>query len=668
MKRMRKVLKIILLVLAFVFVLNHDSTVQAANWTNTNVFTSGQVGQFSALETVQGQPAISFFDANARDLRYARFDGSSWRVQTVDSSGYVGISTDLTEVNGQPAISYRTAGSSFRLKVARYTGSGWDRDVVDSNATVQGYTSIANVAGNVGVAYFDAERGQVKYASFDGNRWQISVVERVGGGTGYLSLADVAGQPGVAYYDHNSRALKYARFNGSSWQSTVVDISANVGKYPSLAVVDGQPAISYTDFTGMNLKYARFNGSWWAVETVDRKGDVGLYTSLTTISGYPAISYFDFTNHALKYTWYNGNTWIVEMVDNGGKVGRYSSVAAVNGALGISYYDDDDFDLRYASLKPDFVVLTAPNRPLNIAESTTLEWFPLPGANSYRVEVTSPLGDFFAQDISNCGNLCSVTVPLNYAVGRFDVRIQPRSGSVNLPWSQTEFWVVPGTTQLTNADSIAPTDTLELTFPKAAGAYYTVVDVYYPNGGYDRRIVEAPACNNGTCRLSVPTYGLWGQYDVWIVGGWGATFGEWSYNSMTVAPEPVTLSWPRGTVSVKPNVALTFTMPDQAFFAVLDVYYPNGRQERFVVERPTHCEGNGCKLSLPTYGIKGEYQVYIIPGWGDQFGQWWGSSFTIGNNDVPLDVVEVDVLGSAAPQLPALDTSQVEAAVEGFGS
>lgn len=74
---------------------------------------TGNVGQYTSLQVVNGFPAISYYDANNGNLKYIRAttaNGSAWgTVITVDSTDSVGLYNSLQIVNGFPAISYYDA-------------------------------------------------------------------------------------------------------------------------------------------------------------------------------------------------------------------------------------------------------------------------------------------------------------------------------------------------------------------------------------------------------------------------------------------------------------------------------------------------------------------------------------------------------------------------------
>ena len=73
------------------------------------------------------------------------------------------------------------------------------------------------------------------------------------------------------------------------------------------------------------------------------------------------------------------------------------------------------------------------------------------------------------------------------------------------------------------------------------------------------------------------------------------------------------------------------------------------------------CPVGNCTLTIPTYGLTGMYDVWMIPGSGNNFGNWTFNQFE-------LLVADLDVLGSAdVADVPALDTSAVEAPVDAPG-
>lgn len=324
------------------------------------------------------------------------------------------------------------------------------------------------------------------------------------------------------------------------------------------------------------------------------------------------------------------------------------------------------------------VTLRSPRSTASAASTNYLYWDLRTGVDAVQVDVYDPTGAQVYSNLvpaSECsegwyGNLsCSIALSGDKILGTYSVYMQSRDGNLFGDWTLSQFTMVPGNAYLSkpwNRQVVNPSDSIEMAVSLGREAYFVVADVYYPNGGWARHVIEKPDCAYGNyCEFNIPTYGLWGEYQVWMVSGWGQYFSNWNRGQFYVQPDLISLNTPTGTISMTDTLDLTFDLPEPAYYAVADIYYPNGGYDRRVIERPA-CPNDTCTISVPSYGLAGNYSVWIIPGLGDQFGSWELSEFTLGA--AGLASAEVDVLGSAAEAAPPLDTSAVEAAVEGPGS
>lgn len=322
-------------------------------------------------------------------------------------------------------------------------------------------------------------------------------------------------------------------------------------------------------------------------------------------------------------------------------------------------YDD-------APLQP--VTLMQPQGDAIAQETVRITWPHQTNITSYAVDVY----DLYVQvvdatvDAGDCAIVCTLDVPANSVVGDYDVWIQGTGNSGTSDWAVSEFSLNLGSTTLTApTGTVDDTGTVDLTFPAVSGAVYYVLDVYRPGQAGERFIAEQDThCTESTCTLSVPTNGVQGEYSVWMIAGVGPYFGTWTGSSFIVGLPNVTLTAPTGSTPLTDTLTFTFNMPSSAGYVVADVYYPNGGWWREVVEA-ADCPENACTFERPSYGLTGDYAVWIIPGVGDSFGSWALSTFSLTNPD--MGAAAVDVLGSASEPPPALDTSAVEAAGEAPG-
>ncbi|MCB1219089.1 MAG: PKD domain-containing protein [Planctomycetales bacterium] len=342
-------------------------TVIVHGWFVQAVDTTDNVGRYTSLAVVDGNPAISYFDVTNTELMYVRAgnpQGSAWGTPV----GFLafGLYTSLAVVDGNPAISYWSDwGYTKFVRASNSQGTAWDAPLdADSGGPTGEYTSLAIVDGNPAISYFNEASGDLKYvraSNPQGTAWNAPVwVDPSSGAGQYTSLAVVDGNPAISYYDWVRGDLKYIRASnaqGSAWNpAVVIETNGDVGQYTSMALVDGYPAISYYDVTNGDLKYVRASDAqgtaWDAAVAIDTLDDVGQYTSLVVVDGNPAISYYDVTDGDLKYV-QGGNaqftSWQPPLwIDSAGIVGQYTSLKVVDGEPAISYYDATNGDLKFA--------------------------------------------------------------------------------------------------------------------------------------------------------------------------------------------------------------------------------------------------------------------------------------------------------------------------------
>ncbi len=258
--------------------------------------TSTDVGNFSDLAVVDGEPAVAYYDPTNQELRYATRSGGVWADTLVDADG------DGTSTN---------VGRSLSIAIL--------------------------ASGEPAVAYYDSTNQELRYATRSGGVWADTLVDADGDGTstdvgGQPSLLVLAsGEPAVAYYDSTNLELRFATRSGGVWTDALVDAdgdgtSTSVGRHPGLVqFANGDLGVSYVDATNAQIRFARMTGGTWSDETVytDADGNVPIGAGTVVDSvGNPVVAATDIGqgNHVLG--WWNGTSWDIEWDNADRKLGE----------------------------------------------------------------------------------------------------------------------------------------------------------------------------------------------------------------------------------------------------------------------------------------------------------------------------------------------------------
>ncbi|MEO7988560.1 MAG: T9SS type A sorting domain-containing protein [Chryseolinea sp.] len=329
------------------------------------------IGAYSGLQIVNGNPALVYWDATHNNLMYRRSKdvlGNDWEPAIIlDLTGDVGLTPSFEIVNGHPAVAYHdfSNGDLKYILAKDINGTEWYPPlVVDDHFEVGTYASMKVVNGNPSISYFDATNNDLKYCrALDNNgfTWSapmsLDVQDYVGM---FPSLQVVDGKPAIAYYDyvgnHNLKFIRSLDANGTVWAGPVVlDQTGDVGYYPSLQVIKGRPAVAYLDATNGDLKFIRSSdasgSSWPSPISIDVAGTTGLFPSLLTVDGFPAVTYYSRTNKNLNYiraTDSLGTAWSTPLViDLDGDVGIRPCMRIIEGNPAVAYQDNANGTLKY---------------------------------------------------------------------------------------------------------------------------------------------------------------------------------------------------------------------------------------------------------------------------------------------------------------------------------
>jgi hypothetical protein len=362
------------------------------------------------MEIVNGNPAISYYDATWEDLMYVRAldaDGRNWGTPIrVDVNADVGAFSSLQIVNGSPAISYFDAavGGLKYVRANDRDGNTWGTPIkVDSIGYTGEFISLQIVNGNPAISYYNVDKFTLNYVranDINGNSW--GTIKKVDAGGGYYtSMQVIAGKPAISYFERVGN-LKYCRAldaNGDAWATPLIIDRA--GYWSKLLTVNGNPAIAFYDYQKYDLKYIRATDStgstWGTAIAIDTTGDMGNWPSMQIVNGYPAISYGE-ENPNRMYLRYirakdvNGNAWGTPLTIDSTTNRVYNvNLLMTNGSPAVSYYDAGNVSLKF--LRSNL------NTSINVAKALGVKVFPSIFSDILTIEST--VSNIEAIDIVN---------------------------------------------------------------------------------------------------------------------------------------------------------------------------------------------------------------------------------------------------------------------------
>ena len=220
------------------------------------------VGQFTSISrTPHGEPVIAYYDATNGALKYASFGAIRWHAHTVDKgSGQPEIKGDIIgqwaslslDSMGRPGIAYSAIAHSN-------TASGKDEGQL---RFAQATTADPQSAKDWTITVVDSRPLPVKAATdmtVDLQPNSIAIMP---------TLARKANDaPSIAYYDRERGNLRYAELSAGKWVTSILDgedsagkDTADVGQFPSMTFDTADIAhIAYVDGSHDNLLYVDTN-------------------------------------------------------------------------------------------------------------------------------------------------------------------------------------------------------------------------------------------------------------------------------------------------------------------------------------------------------------------------------------------------------------------------
>ena len=301
---------------------------------------------------LEGNPHISYYDENNKDLKLADFNGESWAIQTVQSENDTGMWTSLA-LNQQdyPHIAFLDR-TNMEMKYSFQDTSGWHTDSVQSYGVIiaktplkvdaNGYPHISY--GEMGGPNFPQDGLSLKYAYLDDLGWHIETVDDQTAGIMSSLALDPSGNPYIAYqsYTEGDALLRYAYKDLGGWHLQTIKPVPNLGPYLgniSLALdAQGLANIVYTSCSSNNCQIFNIEQTLdgWGPETYIVDG----YNPVLVLApgGEPLVSYSspDSNITQLGFTFKDTEGWHSSVIDTND--GNYPSLASdASGYPHISY-------------------------------------------------------------------------------------------------------------------------------------------------------------------------------------------------------------------------------------------------------------------------------------------------------------------------------------------
>jgi hypothetical protein len=314
---------------------------------------SGRAGGFVDLTLDRyGLPHISYYDAQATAVRYARFRAATG-FESITLYGFgddpAGHFSQIIVRDDDSAVIAFHDEADGTLKLLIYRNYYYETFVVDGDPdnVVGLYPSMVLApSGELWITYYDLTNGLLKLAIGDENGFVIHVVDGdaetdVGMWSNLYIAPD--GMIQMAYYDNTNKTLRYAEGYQLPLDIVTVPDTGWYGSDCAMGVLaNGEPVIAYFNETTLDLMFASRNGGVWTTVPVLTEGATGFFNSLVVDQESTVwIAFCDLSAHTLMLA---HTTDLIEfMFDELDYAGpdsdfRYTSILVdVEGYLGIAY-------------------------------------------------------------------------------------------------------------------------------------------------------------------------------------------------------------------------------------------------------------------------------------------------------------------------------------------
>jgi hypothetical protein len=333
------------------------------DWTIAAVDSGEDVGDFCSIGVdAEGHAHVAYNHAYGGDddgIYYATNQSGSWQHQKLgvgesgsfrslrlDAAGHVFIAGSLT---GDVALWTDRSGS-------------WERETVTSDEWDAMFASVfVDAEGAARIAYYDHEKGWLKYAANPSKAWTVSVLDDAGIADSPPSLAlGPDGAPMIAlaysYAANENGAMILATRSGGTWSGAVVDDQLGwvYGDFGAMTVDPaGAAHVAYTGSTShYELTYAENSSGDWAYENADpQAGFPEMMAIARDGAGAIHIAYADENSWRLRYTTNAAGSWKGETASTISEYGDGGVALQVqaDGTAHVAWYDDENSAVYYAT-------------------------------------------------------------------------------------------------------------------------------------------------------------------------------------------------------------------------------------------------------------------------------------------------------------------------------
>ncbi|MBI5297039.1 MAG: S-layer homology domain-containing protein [Chloroflexi bacterium] len=205
------------------------------NWGASLTLDTGNSGLYTSLAVVNGNPAVSYQDpgTSTASLEYVRAtdaDGAAWGAPVTIETGNLGAFSCLEVIGGNPAISYQSGTGPRYVGALDADGVTWDTPG-NADDVASSYSSLLEVGGHPTLAYYDSSNGDLNFVQIDNEPPTVTIDQG-------------AQQPDPTYLSPLTYDVVFSE-PVTGFENTDVDISGMAG-LPVVTVINSGDDMHFT--------------------------------------------------------------------------------------------------------------------------------------------------------------------------------------------------------------------------------------------------------------------------------------------------------------------------------------------------------------------------------------------------------------------------------------